>query len=175
MSISNLPPFYRKGVLLSVHSNGGFKSSLDRKRRLKLKRWIRRFDIRIKQEGYCGLDRLSCVRCLLYSLLGELDPRKSIFQWSYSPHSLTNHAMRFLPLPASLGALSFDTDGSVAYAWEEVRLALTLGPVKRVILLQYPICLLVQAESQLSHERRVSSSVFMVTPKIGFSAYTIEE
>jgi len=57
----------------------------------------------------------------------------------------------------------------------EVHLALTLGPVKRVSLLQYPICLLVKAESQLSHERRVSSSVFMVTPNIGFSAYTIEE
>ncbi|KAF9610483.1 hypothetical protein IFM89_022447 [Coptis chinensis] len=44
-----------------------------------------------------------------------------------------------------------------------------LGPVKRVCLLQYPICLLVKAESQLSHERRVSSSVFMVIPNIGFS------
>ena len=32
-----------------------------------------------------------------------------------------------------------------------------------------------KAESQLSHERRVSSSVFMVTPNIGFSAYTLEE
>ncbi len=37
-----------------------------------------------------------------------------------------------------------------------------------------PVCLLVKAQSQLSHERRVSSSVFMVTPKIGFATYTIE-
>ncbi|KAF9610719.1 hypothetical protein IFM89_024569 [Coptis chinensis] len=48
-----------------------------------------------------------------------------------------------------------------------------LGPVKRVSLLQYPICLLLKVESQLSHERRVSSSVFMVTPNIGLSSRLI--